>query len=500
MKKILCLLAAVALFAATVPVSAKCDGCKDFQIGIAGYSYRNFNLEQTLKYLKDLDVKYFSVKDFLLPLDASKKQMDAFKAKCAEYGVEGYILGPIYMKSKAEVDRAFDYAARYGADMFIGVPDYELIDYVKEKVAKTGIRLAVHTHGPDSPLFPDITTVVEEFADPALGIGCCIDLGHSFRNGRDVAADIIKYKDWIYDVHIKDETEASKAGQTCEMGRGKMDLLSIVNALKTIGYQGKVSIEFEKDGFNPHAGIKESVDYLRAMLISSPGRECQPINTLTDAEIADGWTLLWDGKTTEGWRSARSEAFPSKGWHIKDGILTVEDAGNDNEAGGAGDIITTEKYSNFILTVEFKLTPGANSGIKYFVNPDINDGGAGSSSIGCEFQVLDDELHPDAKLGVKGNRKLASLYDLIPAPDNKPLDKYGFNKATVIVRGKHVEHWLNGARMVEYDRDTQEFNALVAYSKYRNWVNFGNQESGHILLQDHGDEVSYRNIKIKILD
>lgn len=493
------LFCAVAVSIMALPVLASNCGSDDLQIGIAGYSYRNFNLEQTLKYLNDLNVKYFSVKDFHLPLDSSKKQMEEFKAKCAEYGVEGYTLGPIYMKSKAEVDRAFDYAARYGSKMFIGVPNYELIDYVIAKVAKTGIKVAIHTHGPDVPVFPDITTVVEKIGDPSLGVGCCIDLGHSFRNGRDVAAEIIKYKDWIYDVHIKDETEASKDGKTCEMGRGKMDLLSIVNALKAIDYKGKVSIEFEKDGNAPHAGIKESVNYLRAMMISTMKAD-QPANTLSDAEVADGWKLLWDGKTSDGWRSARSESFPAKGWHIKDGILTVESAGNGAEAGGAGDIITTEKYGNFILTVEFRLTPGANSGIKYFVNPDINDGGAGASSIGCEFQVLDDDLHPDAKLGVKGNRKLASLYDLIPAPDNKPLDKYGFNKATVIVRGNHVEHWLNGVRMVEYDRNTQEFNALVAYSKYRNWVNFGNQATGHILLQDHGDEVSYRNIKIKVLD
>ncbi|MCQ2153293.1 MAG: DUF1080 domain-containing protein [Bacteroidales bacterium] len=499
MKRFSILLAAAALLAVTVPASAENCGADDFQIGIAGYSYRNFNLDQTLNYLKELDVKYFSVKDFLLPLDATKKQMDRFKAKCAEAGVEGYILGPIYMRTTDDVDRAFAYAARYGADMFIGVPDYSLTDYVIAKVAKTGIRMAIHTHGPDTDLFPDITAVVERYGDPSRGVGCCIDLGHTFRCGRDAAADIIGYRDWIFDVHIKDVTEASKAGQTCEMGRGRMDLPAIADALKSIGYKGKVCIEFEKDGLDPQPGIRESVDYLRTMLISAMKKD-QPANTLTEAEKADGWKLLWDGRTSDGWRSARYDAFPAKGWTIKDGILTVEDAGNNNEAGGAGDIITREKYSNFILTVEFKLTPGANSGIKYFVNPDINDGGESASSIGCEFQVLDDELHPDAKLGVKGNRKLASLYDLIPAPENKPLDKYGFNKATVVVRGNHVEHWLNGVRMVVYDRNTQEFNALVAYSKYRNWINFGNHKSGYILLQDHGDEVSYRNIKIKVLD
>ncbi|MCM1501587.1 MAG: DUF1080 domain-containing protein [Bacteroidales bacterium] len=223
---------------------------------------------------------------------------------------------------------------------------------------------------------------------------------------------------------------------------------------------------------------------------------CIP-NTISEREAAEGWKLLWDGKTTDGWRSHKSDKFPARGWRIDGGVLMVEMA-DGAESGNGGDIITVEKYSNFILSVEFMITDGANSGIKYFVNPDVNNALVGSS-IGCEFQVLDDELHPDAKLGVKGNRTLGSLYDLIPAPADKPFRKGFFNKATVVVCGNHVEHWLNDVKLLEYERNTAEWNALVAYSKYKDWVNFGNFESGHILIQDHGDEVYYKNIKIKEL-
>lgn len=221
-------------------------------------------------------------------------------------------------------------------------------------------------------------------------------------------------------------------------------------------------------------------------------------NTISAREAEEGWALLWDGKTTDGWKSHKGGSFPAKGWHIEDGILVVEKA-DGAESGNGGDIITDRKYKNFILSADFRITNGANSGIKYFVNPDINKA-QGGSAIGCEFQILDDQRHPDAKLGVNGNRKLGSLYDLIPAPANKPFRNGFYNNATIVVDGDHVEHWLNNVKILEYERNNQMWDALVDYSKYKNWVDFGNFETGHILLQDHGDEVRFKNIKIKELE
>jgi sugar phosphate isomerase/epimerase len=220
-------------------------------------------------------------------------------------------------------------------------------------------------------------------------------------------------------------------------------------------------------------------------------------NTLSQQEISEGWKLLWDGKTTEGWRGAKLDAFPGKGWAIQNGTLHVLPS-NGAESANGGDIVTTQKYKNFILKVDFKITKGANSGVKYFVDPGLNKGEG--SAIGCEFQLLDDNNHPDAKLGVKGNRLLGALYDLIPpsrSDERYNFDINQFNTATIIVNGNRVQHYLNGSKVVEYTRNTQEFNALVAYSKYVNWPDFGNAAEGHILLQDHGDEAFFKNIKIK---
>ena len=219
-------------------------------------------------------------------------------------------------------------------------------------------------------------------------------------------------------------------------------------------------------------------------------------NTLSELEQQQGWKLLWDGKTTEGWRGARLNVLPQKGWNIENGMLKVEKSSGGESTNG-GDIVTVRKYKNFELTVDFKITQGANSGVKYFVDTELNQGKG--SSIGCEFQILDDKNHPDAKLGVNGNRQLGSLYDLIAAPDNKPYRKNFFNTARIIVKGNKVEHYLNDVRIVEYERGTQMWKALVAYSKYSVWPNFGEVEEGHILLQDHGDEVWFKNIKIKEL-
>ncbi len=249
----------------------------------------------------------------------------------------------------------------------------------------------------------------------------------------------------------------------------------------------------------------ENLKYEKWIIATNTKQVSYLNNRLTKREKAEGWKLLWDGKTTNGWRGAKIKEFPKKGWTINDGILSVEE--NDGkESENGGDIVTIKKYKNFELEIDFKFTEGSNSGIKYFVDTELNMGKG--SSIGCEYQILDDQKHPDAKKGVAGNRTLASLYDLITAnahfysPNEstpKRVNKTNWNRAKIVSKNNLVEHYLNGVKVLEYTRGTQQWRALVAYSKYKVWPNFGEAEEGRILLQDHGDEVFFRNIKIKEL-
>lgn len=268
---------------------------------------------------------------------------------------------------------------------------------------------------------------------------------------------------------------------------------------------GFIAFQVHSIGANKSPGtqVKWRNIYIKTKdLKSSPYDNIFVVNLLPNdvslQEKKNGYTLLWDGKTTAGWKGAYKEEFPARGWQINDGVLSAQKSGGA-EATNGGDIVTRKLYSAFELKFDFKLTEGANSGLKYFVTETEGNKG---SAIGLEYQVLDDAKHPDAKMGREGNRTLASLYDLIASAKlSAARKKIGeWNQGMVrVYPDKKVEHWLNGYKLVEYVRGSPEYLDLVAKSKYKGYVNFGTADKGRILLQDHGDLVMYRSIKIKEL-
>lgn len=238
----------------------------DFNLGIAGWTFNRFDIDTTLNTMRKLDLHYLCIKDFHLPLNSSKDEISAFKEKLAVSNVKGYAVGPIYMKTEGEVDRAFAYAERVGVDLLVGVPNYELLPYVEQKVKEYDIRLAIHLHGPDMSLYPDATDIWNHVKDLDERMGICFDIGHNLRYGADSLADYEHYHKRIFDVHLKDVTGNTKQDKRIEIGRGVIDFRAFVKLLRKYHYTGCLSLEHEKDMDDPFLGIAESIGYMKALM------------------------------------------------------------------------------------------------------------------------------------------------------------------------------------------------------------------------------------------
>ena len=247
-----------------VPTSTETG--EKFKIGMAGFTFAKFDLEKTLETMQRVDVHYLCIKDFHLPLNSTDDQIAAFHNRLKEKGVTGYAVGPIYMKTEEEVDRAFEYAKRVGVQLIIGVPNVELLPYVEKKVKEYNCRLAIHLHGPDLKIYPDAEDVWNRVKDMDPRMGMCLDIGHDTRNGKDPVADLNKYHARIFDMHIKDVTANTNKGYSLEIGRGIIDFPSLVKMLRKVGYSDVCSLEHEKDMANPFMGIAESIGYFKAVI------------------------------------------------------------------------------------------------------------------------------------------------------------------------------------------------------------------------------------------
>ncbi|MBN1894518.1 sugar phosphate isomerase/epimerase [bacterium] len=267
-------LAGCGLAAGTLPVlplpAKKGDNKKpsplSFRLGVASYTFRNFNLEQTLDSVRKLGLDHLCLKSMHLPLESTGEQIRAVVDRIHTAGIRPYGAGVIYMNTESEVLNAFRYAKSAGLDIIIGVPDPSLLKRVDEQVKSQGIRLAIHNHGPDNDLYPTPESIYRSIRDLDPGIGLCVDVGHTIRAGVDPCRALREYSDRVLDIHIKDVTAASREGNTIEIGRGVIDTVELLKTLVKTGFSGVAAFEFEKDGENPMPGLAESVGFVRGVL------------------------------------------------------------------------------------------------------------------------------------------------------------------------------------------------------------------------------------------
>jgi sugar phosphate isomerase/epimerase len=529
MKKLM----AIAFATMTIAASAEVP----YKLGIAGFTFTRDSLDKSLQIMKSIDCHYLCIKDKHCDYrKGAAAPIAEFKQKCAKAGVQCVAAGPLYFDNEPAARKFFEFAKAYGIKTVTVVPfsnkknakgkmkkceSEESLDILEKLVKEFDINAGIHNHGPDMPeLYPTAEAIWARVKNRDRRIGMCLDVGHQRRAGKDPVAAIKQYASRIYDIHLKNIKIDAKRNIAKEGPRGQLDIPAILQALADVGYTGACHIEYEKDFGRNAMGLAESVGYYRGVMdCITPKNVAAPVpegaNTLTAQEKADGYELLFDGKNlpADKWVGAKYKCakFPAKGWHVTAGTLQmyplslisngkrVNIPEEDRKLGGGGDIVTKKKYKDFIFKFDFRLTDSANSGVKYFW--DENQNRASSE----EYQLLD-KNHPDSNMGANGNRRVAALYDIYPAPKAadvvKPVGQW--NSGMIVAKGAKVEHWLNGVKVLEYERFTKAFRDQVAKSKYLKWASkgqyWGEVKEGRLLLQDHGDSiVAFCNLKVKEL-
>ncbi len=258
--------AAAAVVGGGWPAAAKSAPEASLTLGLASYTFRKFSLDETIRFAQRVGLKRIALKSMHLPLEATPAEIKDAVSRIKSAGLELYGAGVIYMKKKEEVDQAFDYAKNAGLQVIIGVPNHDLLSYTEEKVKEHNIRVAIHNHGPGDELYSSVNDVYDKIKNLDTRIGICMDVGHVVRIKEDPAALALKYKDRIYDCHLKDEDKREADGKPVEAGRGVIDLPAFLKAMKRINYTGTLAFEYEKDAEDPLAGLAESVGYVRGVM------------------------------------------------------------------------------------------------------------------------------------------------------------------------------------------------------------------------------------------
>ena len=373
--------------------------------------------------------------------------------------------------------------------------DYKRLGWMLTEIGKRtldlGVPLGYHNHMNAIGERPDEVRWVLDAADPRY-VKLELDIAHYQMGGGDPVKAIREYKDRLLFLHIKDlETpvpgatgDLSRSYRFVELGRGKVDVAGAMKALEDVKFRGWAVVELDKvpgAARTPKESARIAKTYLETLGYSAGAARIVP-------KSAAAWVPLFDGKTLNGWRGYNKPDAASTRWAVEDGMLTVPASGGQDTR-GALDLITLDTFDQFELAFEWRIASGGNSGVKYFILEDRD------SAIGHEYQIIDDERHADAKVGP--HRQTAAFYDVLPAA-NRTLKPAGqFNDSRILVNGTTVEHWLNGQRVLHYELSSPALQAAIEKSKFKGIERFGKPQRGHVLLQDHGDRVWYRNIRIR---
>jgi len=376
----------------------------------------------------------------------------------------------------------------------------ELADFAKPY----GVRLAIYHH----------VGLLAEKADDSFriankvdreNVGAVFNLCHFLKT--DSEENLTKVIDLILPKLFAVSICGADGGDTKNMewnrliqplGKGSFDTYRLVELLVDKGFEGPFGLQCYNLKGAPENYLPQSGDAWK----SFKKRYAQPMNALTPDEKSSGWQLLFDGKTAKKWRAINEKSFPKSGWKVKNGELCISGDNVLAESINTGDIVTTKMFSNFELVWDWKmLTKGGNSGVKYLVVEGLSNNP--KHGEGLEYQLLDDKNHPwmlEGKMKPNDFRTVGSLYELYPGSTDKHPSPLGmWNQSRIVCKNNHVEHWLNGQKILEYERGSNDFKDRVAKSKMAAIPGFGMATEGYILLQDHGSIVHFRNIKIKEL-
>ncbi len=410
------------------------------------------------------------------------------------------------LKGKNVIIEFVLYSTKYkpsdeAADSIIVPALQELADFAKPY----GVRLAVYPH---------INLLAEKVEDSyriakkvnRSNVGTVFNLCHFLST--DSLPNLQKVLNLVLPNLFAVSISGADEGETIQMfkksgwnrlilpvGQGTLDTYRIVEYLAESGYEGPIGIQCFKLKGKPEEYLKQSGEAIK----SFKERYAAPVNLLTKAEKKEGWKLLFDGKKTDLWRGINTSEFPASGWKVEKGDLIAFSYGGA-ESGNGGDIITKKQYGQFILKWQWRMeTIGGNSGVKYYVQEGL--GSNKGYGFGLEYQLLDDKNHPwmlQGKMKPNDYHTLGSLYEIYPAAAEKQASTLGlWNESMIVCKGSSIEHWLNGKRILEYSRSSDDFKAKIAASKFKDVPNFGVNSQGHILLQDHGSIIHFRNLKIK---